>query len=273
MNSTTRGGVWDLLVPAEFDRRAVDETLADWREDASSSRTLTSRARAHVFGGVSLVRVVIGLVWAQSHRAAAWYWCWKVLLIAGVLAAGSSWMVLGYFPFTRAAVGGSSFGVVIGAIVVFGACAPIVAASGAGRPPGEARPLLGVMTGLFLTVGMAKLIGLEIALRGLTDGFVLTVTTAQRIGLAFSALDVPMLLLFGEALRRRLAVSLAGLWVGLLAVIAATALYFGTGLLRLALRSSVPLIDTFPAFAPIASVTRVLSTTLWLSRSRKASDA
>jgi hypothetical protein len=208
----------------------------------------------------------MGLVWAQSHRASAWYWCWKVLLIAGVLAAGSSWVVLGYFPFTRAAVGGSSFGVALAAIV-FGAFAAIVAASGAGRPPGEARPLLGVMTGLFVTVGMAKLIGLEVALRGLTDGFVLTVTTGQRIGLVFSTLDVPMLLLFGEALRRRLAVSLAARWVGLLAVIAATALYFGPGLLRFALRSSVPLMDTFPALAPIASVAFVLGSIWWLSRS------
>jgi hypothetical protein len=266
-----RGGLIDLLVPDERDRRAIDETLADWRADADSARHLADRARAHASVCVALARTFAGLAWSHSCRPAAWYWCWKVLLLAGALAFGTSWLVAGRFPFTQAVVGPSLEFLVLG--TAFSAFAPIVVASGAGRPCGDSRPLLGVMIGLFVTIATLTLLAYEAALRSTVHGFVLVSRPGSHAGLIFGASDAPALLLFAEALRRRLSPVFSRRALNFVAAMAAAVLSFGPGLASIALGVNVPIVSPFGRPGPIVTLAMVLAATWWLSRNQTESRA
>jgi len=52
-----RGGLLDLLVPDQRDRRAIDETLADWREERAQE-TGPGRLMADARGFVACSRVL-----------------------------------------------------------------------------------------------------------------------------------------------------------------------------------------------------------------------
>lgn len=67
----TRGGLLDLLVPDAVDRRAIEETLADWREERRQSRGL-ARIMTDARSLIACVRVLAGIVTAPYRRVEIW---------------------------------------------------------------------------------------------------------------------------------------------------------------------------------------------------------
>jgi len=99
-----------LLVPDPRGQRAVEETLADWREEVGRAQTVGERVQAHAHGLRSFAYLASGLLWDQSISADLWRTFVRTLAItvglACVLGVVMVWMVGGdgaFGPFTASA--------------------------------------------------------------------------------------------------------------------------------------------------------------------------
>lgn len=80
MSAPARGGLLNLLVPAELDRRAIDETLADWRLERSQASG-AARVRAEVRGLAACTRTLAGCAVTPFAHPDIWrYLVWTLTL-------------------------------------------------------------------------------------------------------------------------------------------------------------------------------------------------
>ena len=89
-----RGGLIDLLLPDQRDRRAIDETLADWREERAQG-TGAGRLMADARGLLACARVLAGCIAAPCVRPDIWRYFGVTLLMGvaiGVALAIEPWI-------------------------------------------------------------------------------------------------------------------------------------------------------------------------------------
>jgi len=81
-----RSGLSALLIPDDCGHRAVEETVADWREERASAGSALERAGADLRGLAGLARVFTMTAGAGLLRADVWR-CFAWTMIAGAIAA------------------------------------------------------------------------------------------------------------------------------------------------------------------------------------------
>ena len=75
-----RSGLASLLLPDETSRRALDETLADWRDDRRRATSLPARVWSEARGCLSVFRVILGEARRELAGPDVWrLFAWTVL--------------------------------------------------------------------------------------------------------------------------------------------------------------------------------------------------
>ena len=141
-----RSGLASLLLPDETSRRALEETLADWREERRRATTRRARVWSDAQGCVSVLRVILGEAGRELVAPEAWrLFAWTVL-IAVIVAALN--------PFAWAYASQAAFGVriqdtlAVGWLLIPGGLVPaflLISSLGAGQPRRQSVPLLASM--------------------------------------------------------------------------------------------------------------------------------
>jgi hypothetical protein len=86
----TLRGFSDLLIPDDFNRRALDETIADWREERAKAESAFGRAFTDFHGLAGITRVCAMTAGAGLARADVW----RFLLFTSFAAAAVAAMQL-----------------------------------------------------------------------------------------------------------------------------------------------------------------------------------
>jgi hypothetical protein len=139
--TATRGGVLDLLVPDARDRRAIDETLADWREERVH-QTGGGRLMADARGLLACARVFAASAIVPFAQRDLWrYFFWTLALSIGLGGFITlPWALATSFPVTLSlwlALLPNAMMLTIG----------LSAAFGFGLRPGQRLPVLAAIAG------------------------------------------------------------------------------------------------------------------------------
>lgn len=78
---------WALLVQDQAGRRALVETLADWRDERAVCETPRGRRRADANAVVPVARVLLGIAYQQIRSASPWRALASTLLVASIYPA------------------------------------------------------------------------------------------------------------------------------------------------------------------------------------------
>ena len=93
------------------ERRALDETLADWRHEAAEARRGWDRCRAGITGALSVLFVVAAIIAAGARQRSAW----RDVMTTAMMAAGGAALFLPWAPL--AGESGLAHAVRVGALV------------------------------------------------------------------------------------------------------------------------------------------------------------
>ena len=148
---SARTGFAALLFPDGASRRAIDETLADWREERAQAASVHGRVRVEVQGCLSILRVVLGQTAREMTAATSWrVFGWTVVFT--VIAASLN-------PFSWAYAASVTAGVPIGetlrlrGLLILNSLAlafMLVSAAGVGQKSRQPGPALAGVTLSFL---------------------------------------------------------------------------------------------------------------------------
>jgi len=131
-----------LLIPDQTGQRAIEETLADWRDGQETAGNIGQRILADAQGVASLIRVLVMVTTAQlGHRHVWGPFAWAVVVAASVGAAFAFPVLL------RARIPASLGDIAMLAILIMPAAVcvlfPIAAAIGLGLNRHRPTPLAG----------------------------------------------------------------------------------------------------------------------------------
>jgi hypothetical protein len=144
--TAARGGLLDLLVPDERDRRAIDETLADWREEREQE-TGPGRLMADARGLLACARVLAASAIMPFRQGDLWrYFFWT---LASSVALGG-FMTMSWALETSIPARLSLWLALLPGALTF--TVGLTAAFGFGLRPGQKLPVLAAIAGGFACV-------------------------------------------------------------------------------------------------------------------------
>jgi len=210
---SSRNGFAGLLLPDETSRRAFEETLADWREEASQATSAGRSLRCHVSGATATLRVIAGIALAQGRTATVGRIIGRTLLLAAL--TGLSWAAI-IMPLVRDAqlsrgIDPWLYGLVLAAQTTTVAFSCFLAA-GVGLRRAQKLPMFGAVAFAVLVMGLAAMVLAPLTAEfyrqslaaaqaaGLTVPPLVRLSFANRLSRVAAAVTF---LVLGEAIRRR----------------------------------------------------------------------
>lgn len=299
-----RAGFAALLIPDEYGHRALEETIADWRDERSKAQSAAGRAGTDLRALAGLARVFAMTAGAGLARADVWR-CFAWTMIAGAIVSAA----MAFVNTARLTFAASQLLLLVpGGMVVFSAFA---AAFGLGLP--RSRRVPGLTLCALMLVTTAGLAGYIVpttneifrqqVFEQLTDAEtrwarpthlmtgipeqnaaeLLRKTMADEAGAARRALwqrlawtlSPVVLLLLGAALRARFSEARAWPLVQVTGGVAALAVFIGAGAACTAIQDALspPYTGGAPSLPWWTSIVVSLILTLWLSRRAAANSA
>ncbi len=214
MSAPRRGGLVDLLVPDSIDRRAIDETMADWRVERSRAAGRHDGQLAGLGGWLSVLRAVSAIAARQILGNDVWRWVGRSMLLAGLVSASFTVMVLLQ---TRPVEGRSVEQ--LGLLVLTSgtmALLPIAAALGPGLDRDRPAPVLGAAVMFGAVALLAALAGFivtpldaELARPAIPSVRTISFVMDRSASISSAVVTPVLFVLCGEAVRRRYGARLA----------------------------------------------------------------